>query len=290
MAIVPHSTLTLGRLKLASIIAVQSFKGGTGKSTITANLAVMLAQLGKRVAVIDLDLEGPGLHVIFGVGEAQVRATINDVLQNSRPVREAVIDLTENLGLENGCLLFCPAGYKLEEILRMVDASFDIQRFRSVLDDLAAEFGLDLLLIDSHPGIEKDTILSMALCDVVVLISRVDQQDMFGSGVIREVASQLNKPVILILNMLPNSVSDKEAVKIGERMAQLFNLEVLTALPFNSDVFENLSRTVFVLERPKDPLTKRFAELAEKMLEAIGLSRSETENFSRDRATSQTVG
>ena len=152
---------------MASILAVQSFKGGTGKSTITANLAVTLVQLGKRVAVIDLDLEGPGLHVIFGVGEDQVHATINDVLQNSRPVRQAVTDLTEKLHLQNGCLLFCPAGYRLEEILRMVDASFDIQRFRNVLDDLAAEFGLDYLLIDSHPGIEKDTILSMALCDVV---------------------------------------------------------------------------------------------------------------------------
>jgi len=274
---------------LASILAVQSFKGGTGKSTITANLAVTLAQLGKRVAVIDLDLEGPGLHVIFGVGEDQVRATINDVLQNSRPVREAVIDLTERLHIENGCLLFCPAGYKLEEILRMVDASFDIQRFRSVLDDLAAEFGLDYVLIDSHPGIEKDTILSMALCDVVVLISRVDQQDMFGSGVMREVASQLNKPVVLILNMLPNSVGDKEAEKIGERMSQLFNLQVLTALPFNSDVFENLSRSVFVLERPRDPLAKRFTELAEKMLASISAGRPHSENLGREGAAPQTV-
>jgi len=274
---------------LASILAVQSFKGGTGKSTITANLAVTLAKLGKRVAVIDLDLEGPGLHVIFGVGEEQVHATINDVLQNSRPVREAVIDLTEKLHLENGCLLFCPAGYRLEEILRMVDASFDIQRFRSVLDDLAAEFGLDYLLIDSHPGIEKDTILSMALCDVVVLISRVDQQDMFGSGVMREVASQLNKPVVLILNMLPNSVGDKEAAKIGERMSQLFNLQVLTALPFNSDVFENLSRSVFVLERPRDPLAKRFTELAEMMLQAINSGKPESVDLGRDGTALQPV-
>lgn len=269
---------------------MQSFKGGTGKSTITANLAVTLARLGKRVAVIDLDLEGPGLHVIFGVGEGQVRATMNDVLQNSRPVRDAVIDLTERLNLENGCLLFCPAGHKLKEILRIVDKGFNLQRFRDALDNLAAEFRLDHLLIDSHPGIEKDTILSMALCDVVVLISRIDQQDMFGSGVMREVAAQLNKPVVLILNMLPNNVSDKEAGKIGDRLAQLFHLEVLTALPFNSDVFENLSRGVFVLEKPKDPLTKRFTELAEKMLEAIGPALSRQEDHGGSESPSQAVG
>ncbi len=272
---------------MANIIAVQSFKGGTGKSTITANLAVTLARLGKRVAVIDLDLEGPGLHVIFGVGEGQVRATINDVLQNSRPVQDAVVDLTERLNIENGCLLFCPAGHRLEEILSIVDKGFNLQRFRDALENLAAEFRLDHLLIDNHPGIEKDTILSMAPCDVVVLISRVDQQDMFGSGVMREVAAQLNKPVVLILNMLPNSVSDKEAGKIGDRLAQLFNLEVLTALPFNSDVFENLSRGVFVLERPKDPLTRRFTELAERMLEAISSVAVSTQEYGEDTAASK---
>jgi MinD-like ATPase involved in chromosome partitioning or flagellar assembly len=124
-------------------------------------------------------------------------------------------------------------------------------------------------LIDSHPGIEKDTLLSMALCDYLVLISRVDQQDLFGSGVMTEVASQLQKPVVLILNMVPSSVSEKEAEKIADRLAQLFHLHVLTALPFNSDVLENLSKGVFVLEKPKDPLTKRFTEIATKMLEAI---------------------
>jgi MinD-like ATPase involved in chromosome partitioning or flagellar assembly len=272
---------------VANIIAVQSFKGGTGKSTITANLAVTLAQLGRRVAVVDLDLEGPGLHVIFGVGEPEVRATINEVLQHSTPIQEAVLDLTNRLHLGKGCLLFCPAGHKLEEILSIVDTGFNLSKFRSVLETLAAEYHLDHILIDSHPGIEKDTILSMALCDVVVLISRVDQQDMFGSGVMRQVAAQLNKPVVLILNMLPTNVGEREAEKIGDQLAKLFHLEVLTALPFNSDVFENLSRGVFVLEKPKDPLTRRFTELAEKMLEAITPLDTVPEEPTRNSPTSQ---
>jgi MinD-like ATPase involved in chromosome partitioning or flagellar assembly len=69
--------------------------------------------------------------------------------------------------------------------------------------------------------------------------------------------------------MVPSSVSEKEAGKIADRLAELFHLHVLTALPFNSDVLENLSKGVFVLERPRDPLTRRFTEIAMKMLEAI---------------------
>jgi len=245
--------------------------------------------LGKRVAVIDLDLEGPGLHVIFGISDGEIRATINDVLQRPIPISDVVLDLTPRLGVESGCLLFCPAGHRLEEILSMVDTGFNFSRFKAVLNNLASEYRLDYLLIDSHPGIEKDTILSMAVCDVVVLLSRVDHQDMFGSGVMNEVASQLRKPVVLILNMIPSSVGEKESKKIGEKIASLFNLQVLTALPFNSDVFENLSRGVFVLEHEKDPMTRKFTEMAENMIAIIEQS-LEVPETSDPGPTRQTVG
>jgi MinD-like ATPase involved in chromosome partitioning or flagellar assembly len=269
-------------ISLAKILAVQSFKGGTGKSTISANLAVTLARLGKRVAVIDLDLEGPGLHVIFGISEGEVRATINDVLRGPVPITDTVLDLTPRLGVGPGCLLFCPAGHTLEEILKMVDTGFNLNRFKATLSTLAAEYHLDYLLIDSHPGIEKDTILSMAVCDAVVLLSRVDHQDMFGSGVMNEVATQLRKPVVLILNMIPSSVGEKESKKIGDKIASLFNLQVLTALPFNSDVFENLSRGVYVLDHQKDPLTKKFTELAENMIATIDQAMEASQNFGNE--------
>jgi len=274
---------------LATILAVQSFKGGTGKSTVSANLAVTLARLGKRVAVIDLDLEGPGLHVIFGISDAEIKVTINDVLQSAIPIRDAVLDLTSRLGIDSGCLLFCPAGHRLEEILKMVDTGFNLSRFKAVLYSLATEYQLDYLLIDSHPGIEKDTIVSMAVCDVVVLLSRVDHQDMFGSGVMNEVATQLRKPVVLILNMIPSSVGEKESKKVGEKIASLFNLQVLTALPFNSDVFENLSRGVFVLEHQKDPLTRKFTELAENMIGIIDRALEGEESYDHG-STPRTVG
>jgi len=239
--------------------------------------------------VIDLDLEGPGLHVIFGISDGEIRATINDVLQRPIPISDVVLDLTPRLGVESGCLLFCPAGHRLEEILSMVDTGFNFSRFKAVLNNLASEYRLDYLLIDSHPGIEKDTILSMAVCDVVVLLSRVDHQDMFGSGVMNEVASQLRKPVVLILNMIPSSVGEKESKKIGEKIASLFNLQVLTALPFNSDVFENLSRGVFVLEHEKDPMTRKFTEMAENMIAIIEQS-LEVPETSDPGPTRQTVG
>jgi hypothetical protein len=89
--------------------------------------------------------------------------------------------------------------------------------------------------------------------------------------------------------MVPSSVGEKESKKIGEKIAGLFNLQVLTALPFNSDVFENLSRGVFVLEHQKDPLTKRFTEMAESMIAIIEQSLVVPET-SDNGPTRQTVG
>jgi hypothetical protein len=89
--------------------------------------------------------------------------------------------------------------------------------------------------------------------------------------------------------MIPNSVGEKESKKIGEKIGGLFNLQVLTALPFNSDVFENLSRGVFVIEHQKDPLTKRFTELAENMIAVIDRALEGEQNYD-DGSSPQAVG
>ena len=50
---------------MPQIISIHSFRGGTGKSNTAANLAAMLAQAGKRVCVIDTDIQPPGIHVLL---------------------------------------------------------------------------------------------------------------------------------------------------------------------------------------------------------------------------------
>ena len=53
-----------------TIIPIASGKGGVGKSTITANLAVALADLGKKVGVVDADIYGPSMHIMFDLQES----------------------------------------------------------------------------------------------------------------------------------------------------------------------------------------------------------------------------
>ena len=64
---------------MSSILAIHSFRGGTGKSNLSANLATCLALSGKKVAIFDTDLASPGVHVLFGF-EADASASISMII------------------------------------------------------------------------------------------------------------------------------------------------------------------------------------------------------------------
>ena len=57
------------RRSRAKVISIHSYRGGTGKSNLTANVAASLAAAGKRVAVVDTDIQSPGIHILFGLEE-----------------------------------------------------------------------------------------------------------------------------------------------------------------------------------------------------------------------------
>jgi septum site-determining protein MinD len=65
---------------VAVIVSVHSFRGGTGKSDTTANVAALLAGSGKRVGVIDADIQSPGIHVLFGIAGDEVSGSLNEFL------------------------------------------------------------------------------------------------------------------------------------------------------------------------------------------------------------------
>src|SRR5207249_9237742 len=88
-----------GYSEMTRSIAVHSYKGGTGKTTITANVAVALALKGRRVGVMDMDLEGPGLHVFFDLDPSQLRFTVNDVLVGVAPPEAACVRMSEKMNL-----------------------------------------------------------------------------------------------------------------------------------------------------------------------------------------------
>ena len=79
---------------MASCIAFHSYKGGTGKTTIAANLAALLAKKGYRVFLLDLDVYAPSLQAYF---DTEPNKFINDFLNGTAEIRDIVVDLTPTL-------------------------------------------------------------------------------------------------------------------------------------------------------------------------------------------------
>ena len=105
---------------MSKIISIHSFRGGTGKSNTSANLSAIMAAQGLKVGVVDTDIQSPGIHVILGLNEEDMRHTLNDYLWGKCDIEEAAHDVTANIGEVSGQLLFVPSSIKPGEIARVL--------------------------------------------------------------------------------------------------------------------------------------------------------------------------
>ena len=104
---------------MSQIVSIHSFRGGTGKSNISANVAAVLAARGKRVGVVDTDIQSPGIHVLFGLGEERISHALNDYLWGECEIEQTAYDVTANLGGDlPGKAYLIPASIRAGEIAR----------------------------------------------------------------------------------------------------------------------------------------------------------------------------
>jgi MinD-like ATPase involved in chromosome partitioning or flagellar assembly len=195
---------------MAEIIAVHSFRGGTGKSNSIANLAALIAIQGRRVGIIDTDIQSPGIHVIWGLNPEQINFTLNDYLWGRCGMKDAAVDLTPTLNAAvgknvKGRLHLVPASIKANEIARILREGYDVVHLNDGLQELIRSLQLDYLLIDTHPGLNEETLLSIGIADLLLIVLRPDSQDFQGTAVTVDVARKLQvaKMAVLINKALP---------------------------------------------------------------------------------------
>jgi len=122
---------------------------------------------------------------------------------------------------------------------------------------------LDVLLIDTHPGLNEETLLSIALSDVLLIILRPDQQDYQGTAVTLEVARQLDVPKIgMIVNKVPRSF---ESTAVSQRVSEAYGCDVMGVLPHNDDMMVLASGGVFIARHPDHPLAEEYRAIAARI-------------------------
>jgi MinD-like ATPase involved in chromosome partitioning or flagellar assembly len=249
---------------VAVIISVHSFRGGTGKSNTTANLAATLAQRGRRVGVIDTDIQSPGIHILFGLDGNSITASLNDYLWGGRRIEEAAHDVTPDGHAGNVFLI--PSSIKPGEITRVLREGYDAQRLTVGLRQLVDELQLDILLIDTHPGLNEETLLSLVISHALVIVMRPDKQDYEGTGITIKVAQGLQVPkMMLVVNKVPDAF-DLAGVKANVERA--YGVEVAAVLPHSDEMMTLASEGIFAVRFPDHPLTDLYRQVADRVLPA----------------------
>ncbi len=248
---------------MSKTIVLHSFRGGTGKTNTSANVGAILARRGLRVGVIDIDIQSPGIHTLFELTEKDVKTSLNGYLWGEIEIEEAAIDVTDRLGDEaKGKYYLIPSSIKASDIARILRDGYKVTLLDDGYKQLLGALELDVLIVDTHPGLNDEILLSMAVADTLVVLLRPDQQDYQGTSISMKLAQNLEvEDVVLLVNKNP-PLFNPEMVK--ERVEDAYKSNVVAVLPHSDEMLSLSSAKLFVREFPDHPLTALFEKVADR--------------------------
>ena len=256
---------------MSKIVSVHSFRGGTGKSNISANVAAQIAKDGNRVGVVDTDINSPGIHVLFGMDEDEMTRSLNDYLWDKCAIEEAAYPVGARIGKGEvftigGEIYLVPSSIRAGDITRVLREGYDVGLLNDGFDALIDKLDLDYLIIDTHPGLNEETLLSVAISDALIIILRPDQQDFQGTAVTVDVARKLEVPnLFLVINKALTSY-DFDALR--KQVEDIYDAKVATILPLSEDVARLQSSDIFSLRFPDHAFSRSIRDIV-TLIEAI---------------------
>jgi septum site-determining protein MinD len=258
---------------MSHIVSIHSFRGGTGKSNSTANLAACVAMQGYHVGIVDTDIQSPGIHVLFGMDETKIGKSLNDYLWGKCDIEEAAYDVGGNLKTPDGqdlagLVYLIPSALRAGEIARILREGYDVSLLNDGFRDLIDDLELDFLFIDTHPGLNEETLLSIAISDMLIVIMRPDEQDYQGTVVTVDVARKLDVPYLYLLVNKALSRFDFEQIKARAEAA--FECAVAAVLPLSEDMVALASAGIFYLHYPDHEWSKGIERVANLIISMKG--------------------
>lgn len=250
---------------MSQIITIHSFHRGVGKTFTAVNLTAALAQKGLRVAIVDTSLQSPGVHYPFGIHEDTIEFALNDYLHGRCDIQQATYNITPQLHAElKGEIFLTPASIVAEDILQVVRQGYNLDLFHKGLDDLSDKLNLDAIVIDTHAGLDEQSLKIIALSNTLIVVMRLEQQEYQGTGVIVDIARKLDISNIEIAASQTLPVYD--VAQIEAQVRQAYQCPLLTSLPQSQDVIELVGTGVFVLRYPHHSISHQFSHAADHLI------------------------
>lgn len=194
--------------KKTRFIAITSGKGGVGKSTISSNLAYLMAKYGLKVGIFDADIGLANLDVMFNV---KIQKNILHVLKGEARVEEILVPIEKNLVLIPG-----ESG---EEIFRYASGAL----FERFMDEAGVLDDLDVMIIDTGAGIGEHIQLFLRACDDVIVVTVPDPAAITDAYATIKVTSRLRDEINVIMNQVRSA---KEAEGLFEKINKVASANI----------------------------------------------------------------
>jgi chromosome partitioning protein len=288
---------------LKQVITFHSYKGGTGKTTLAANLAGLLAKKGNNVCIVDIDVYAPSLHAYFGDHiQNKIKNTINDYIVGACGVDDLLVEVTpiqqlSERGSLGGKIIGCFASPKREDILKIEGVKEDknrmsmLKRFINFREDLIEKNDIDYVIMDSSPGIRFWAINALALSDIVFLTLKMGDMDIGGTKMIaNEILAQFkeqgNTKYHLLLNRIKgycipysqigephgshseanNCTLTPVADDFIKKLSSETGIDVMTSIPCYCDIQFAQKEFLTVLGFPDHPFSQQI-DVLKKLIE-----------------------
>jgi flagellar biosynthesis protein FlhG len=245
-----------------AIVAITSGKGGVGKTSLTANLAVCLARLGTRAAVLDADLGLANLDVLLGVAPER---TIEHFIRGEC----SLLDVTER-GPEG--VLVVPAGSGLPELTALDETL--LARFAAGLEELSDH--ADVLLIDSAAGIGEQTCRITGMADRVLVVTWPEPTALVDAyATIKVLAGRdPERPLGLVVNGCRDEAeADRVHLRLRAACRRFLDrdIELIGSLTLDDAVpSATIAQTPFVLASPHSRASRDLERLALRLSATCG--------------------
>ena len=288
---------------MTKCIALHSYKGGTGKSTISSNLSASLAKKGLTAVLLDVDVYAPSLQDYF---QWQPKKSINDYLFENANIDEVIHDLSpvlnkfssndgEQSDSSKGKLLVAFSStskdeiYKLDGAVRQEGSKIQLLRkFLMLREEIVSKYNADFVIIDTSPGIRYWSINSLAIADTILLSLKLDGIDLKGTRLLaREIYDSLTKlgtKSYLLLNRaagycLPpnlageqtsatqemyNNTVDNQSTIISKLNADI-GMDTILSIPCYCDIQFDSNEFLTALRYPNHPFAGKIDTLIEKL-------------------------
>lgn len=240
---------------MAQTVVFHSHRGGTGKSTVLANLAVLLSQAGGRVAMVDTDLQSPALDGMFGLGQrvdclGEYLLGRCDIEAAAHPVGSTGLRLVPALNQT------CP----LREIM---STGYDVGLLPEGFNRLISCYELDTLLLDTHTGPNNETMTAIACADVLVTVVRAELAELAGAEQTVALARRLECRRSVVINMSSGNVDAELARRRAER---LYGAPAVL-LPYAPEIAQLDGEKILFEARPRHSMVADFRQLIDVLLD-----------------------